>query len=98
LFVILPSPYPGALAHPFTPEVPRTKERIPNSSFFCCVHLGFTFESIKDFGSASKGHSREVVDQVKSLVEGEVFYTMGATVSTITLVANKMFFFQAFAE
>jgi hypothetical protein len=36
LFVNLPSPYPGAPAHPFTPNVMWAKERL-NS--FCCLHL-----------------------------------------------------------
>ncbi len=38
-----------------------------------------------------EGHSRKVVDQVKSLVEGEVSYTMGVSALTIMLVASKTF-------
>jgi hypothetical protein len=38
-----------------------------------------------------EGHSRKVVDQIKSLVEGEVSYTMGVSASTIMLVASKTF-------
>ncbi len=43
-----------------------------------------------------EGHSKKVIDQVKSLVEGEVSYTMGATTSTIMLVASKTFFSKHF--
>jgi hypothetical protein len=40
----------------------------------------------------AKGHSRETFDQVKSLVEEKVSYTLGATMLAIALVASKTFF------
>jgi hypothetical protein len=45
--------HPGTLAHPFTPKVPRSKERIPNFLLFRCFHFKLTFESIKELGKVS---------------------------------------------
>jgi hypothetical protein len=53
LLVNLPSPHPGALTHPFTPEMLRAKERAPISSPCIVFTLGFAVESIKEFASAS---------------------------------------------
>jgi len=52
LFVSLPSPNPGAQAHPSTLEVLRTKERAltPSSDVFT---FGLVVESIKELGGAS---------------------------------------------
>ncbi len=41
------------LQHALLPQSVVTHEAYPNSSFFRYVHLGFTFESIKELGSAS---------------------------------------------
>jgi hypothetical protein len=38
---------------PFYPRNVANQGAYSNSSFFHCVHLGFTFESIKELGSAS---------------------------------------------
>jgi hypothetical protein len=35
--------HPGAPAHPSTPKVLRTKERVPNFLFFRCFHFKLTF-------------------------------------------------------
>jgi len=51
LIVTFLSPYSRAPTRPSTPKMLRTKEHYLNSSFFLCVHLGFTFESIKELGS-----------------------------------------------
>jgi hypothetical protein len=49
------------------------------------IHLGI------DDHSMAEGHSREVFEQVKSLVEEEVSHTPWATTLTITLDASKTF-------
>jgi hypothetical protein len=38
---------------PLYPQSVASQGAYPNSSFFRCVHLGLTFESIKEFGSVS---------------------------------------------
>jgi hypothetical protein len=38
-----------------------------------------------------EGHSKKMFEQVKSLVEEEVSYTLGDVVSTITLATSKTF-------
>jgi hypothetical protein len=39
----------------------------------------------------AKGHSKEVFEQVKSLIEKEASYTLGATALVITLAVSKTF-------
>jgi hypothetical protein len=57
LLVTLPSPYPGA----------------PNSSFFHCFHLGLTFESIKELGSALDNKNKYFLAFLSFLIAGDVF-------------------------
>jgi hypothetical protein len=69
LLVILPNPYPKALPRPSTPEVLWIEECTPNCSFFHCVHLGLTFESIKELGSVSL---LNLMTSFKSLIHGVI--------------------------
>jgi hypothetical protein len=60
LIVTLPSPYFEALATPFYPWSATNNGTYSNSSFFHCVHLGLTFEPIKELGSASCCHHSHI--------------------------------------
>jgi hypothetical protein len=51
--VNVPSPHPGALAHPFTFEVLQAKERAPTLSPFVVFTFGLLVESIKELGGVS---------------------------------------------
>ncbi len=51
MFITLPSPHPGALARPSTPQSVVSQVVCPNFLLFRCFHLRFTFESIKELGS-----------------------------------------------
>jgi hypothetical protein len=52
--VICPSPHPGALARPSTPEVLRTKECTTIPYPFVVFSFGLAVESIKEFGGVSQ--------------------------------------------
>jgi hypothetical protein len=52
LFINLPSPNPGAQAHPSTFKVLQAKERTPTPSSDVFT-FGLIVESIKELGSAS---------------------------------------------
>ncbi len=53
LLVILPSPYPKALAHHFTPKMLRTRKRTPTLSPSIVFTFGLAIESIKESRGAS---------------------------------------------
>jgi hypothetical protein len=42
----------------------------------------------------AKGHSRKVFEQIISMVKEEVSHTLGATMSSIALVASKTFLWE----
>jgi hypothetical protein len=53
LLITLFSPYPGALAHPFTPKVLRVKECAPTPYPSAIFTFRFAVESTKELGGAS---------------------------------------------
>jgi hypothetical protein len=53
LLVTLPSPLSQSSSTPFYPRNVVRQGMYPNCLLFRCVHLGLTFESIKELGSAS---------------------------------------------
>ncbi len=56
LLIILPSPYPRALARPSTPEVLRVRERASTPYPSAIFTFWFAIESTKEFGGASRTH------------------------------------------
>jgi hypothetical protein len=62
LLVILPNPILELQHAP----LPVNQGVYPNSSFFCCVHLGLTFESIKELGGVySKAYLKTKLHHVE---------------------------------
>ncbi len=53
LLAILPTPHPGAPAHPSTPKVLQARERAPILSPSNVFTFRLVVESIKEFGGAS---------------------------------------------
>jgi hypothetical protein len=68
LLVNFPSPHPGALACPFTPEVLQAKEHAPTPFPSIVFTFGFAVESIKELGGASFGNPLFSIYSLRSWV------------------------------